>query len=1090
MRRKIGTIAAAAAAAGGLALAAPHVAKAYDTWQETRKQAWIEAATAALQAGTDDLPPVPWGVQLSDSDAVPSEEVDDAESRQLSLLLMFGNRTPEYQVGLMGLAQQENAKADAIKAAAAANPNDPAIQTVASTIVASSIGPAGARSEYNGSYYQAQDSGRVRAIRVHPTDPNTVYIATTGGGVWKTSNFHMSLPTWTPLTDGVLTSIDLGGMDIDKTNPLNIYVGTGEHGDALPGGAMMKSADGGATWQPPVLLTGTYVDGVSPATKSLTLTATQVRAVAVDPNNPSIIMATTDVGLFRSTDAGATYGIVDLPNLSNYTFLTGANATTYGIEGAYDITYLGTANGLSQWMVSGDYACPNGFIPSLRSSHVPNCSAATGGASPVTTGTFGDIWKSTDGGATWSSMRVAGLLPTQASTWGQTGTDSAGLLDMGRIGIAASPNADPTQATVYAMGASISDAATKTVLIFKTTNGGTSWVKLATPLSPVAPAANAVLTNPTTTTSCNTMDVGHGQAWYNLAIAADPGDPTRAIVGGNLCSYRTIDGGATWQLATYWLPSSGGGDTLEGGTTYSGPLPYAHADWHTATISRVGGRYVTFAGCDGGIFASYDVFDRSPTNQTNWMQPQYGLVTLLPYGHGTGDPVFGNANALWIGLQDNGTRWRLSHTENVFLNTLLNWDQIQGGDGTGNGLASDSNGQNQIYWAGLPTGPRTFCKPALRDCSRATTIIDGNESGNWTRAARNTQLPAGDSEPFTLRYSPTYDAVSSVISASTFNVWKVTVGANNAVSYQRLSPVGLKGPGASSTARNVVNQHVYASPWTYTINNKPTRLYGVTGSGGTFFTITDDGSNVFAARPCQTSLQKGGVVVTGSSSISFFKNPAHGGGTDPRDTYLVSTNSVVPGSASAPTMGHLFLTTDNGTTWNQVTGNGSPAPGGGTLDLPNVPIYVARIDYSDPTEKTWYVGTELGLYRTVDGGNTWSRYANVPSARVIDLTISLNGSLLRASTYGRGVWEAYPHSDQATATNDSDWDKNGVVDFRDLLAVSSRLGKTPAMNDNNNQDFPAFFQEPRYDAAVDADNSGTLDDTDLAAVQAKFGGAP
>ena len=1077
--RKLKVLGIATTVATAAALCAPRIAHAVDSWQMTRRQAWIDSAKAALQAGNDQLPPLPWGVELVDSDGdTPGQEHDDPEARALQQLLLFGPRTPEYQQNLLRIAQDEKAKAAAIADA------DPAtLPTVASTIVASNIGPAGARSEYNGSYYNAQDSGRVRAIRVHPTDPNTVFIATTGGGVWKTSNFHTAAPTWTPLTDNVLGSVDLGAMDIDPSNPANIYVGTGEHGDQLPGGAVMKSTTGGATWLTPVLLSGTY-SGTRTGTGapvSVNVTATQVRSVLVDPNNSSVVLAATDVGLFRSIDAGTTFAIVDLPNLAGYTVITGSNPASFGVEGAYDVVYLGQVGGVSQFMVSGDYACPGNsagsfFLPSVRSSHVINCSAATGAVSPVTTGTFGDIWKSTDAGATFSSMRVAGKLPTQVASWG-TAADptSNGLQDMGRIGIASSPNQNnPDAAAVYAMGANITDASSYTTLIFNTRDGGATWNKLATRLT--------LPTNPTTSTSCNSMDIGHGQAWYNIGIAADPGDPTRALVGGNLCSARTVDGGATWQLSTFWLPSSGTGNTNDG----AGPLPYAHADWHTATISRVGGRYVTFAGNDGGLFASYDVFDRTPTNLATWMQPQYGLITTLPYGHGTGDPVFGNAQVLYAGFQDNGTRWRLSHTENVALVTTLNFDQIQGGDGTGNAVATDQNGQSAVYWAGLPTGPRTFCRPSARDCSRATTIFDGSEFSNWFRTTLS--KPSGDSDPFTIRYSPTYDAQASVITASTFNVWKAVVNqTNDAVTYTRLSPTGLVAAGA---ARNVVNQHVYASPWTYQINGKATRLYGVCASGGNFFTIKDDGSGTFAPVPNVTSLRQGAVAVTGASSIAFLKNPADLGGTDPTATYLVGTNSPVPGTAAAPTMGHLFKTIDNGATWIQVTGNGTAAPGGGTLDLPNVPVYVVRIDYGDPTEKTWYVGTELGLYRTTDGGNTWAIYGNVPSVRIIDMTLSLNGNLLRVSTYGRGIWEAWPHSDVNTVPGDLDWDKNGVIDFRDVIALQSRLGKTPAMNDNNVNDFPTFFQEPRYDAAVDSNADGVLDATDSAAQLAKFGGTP
>ena len=48
-----------------------------------------------------------------------------------------------------------------------------------------------------------------------------------------------------------------------------------------------------------------------------------------------------------------------------------------------------------------------------------------------------------------------------------------------------------------------------------------------------------------------------------------------------------------------------------------------------------------------------------------------------------------------------------------------------------------------------------------------------------------------------------------------------------------------------------------------------------------------------------------------------------------------STSTLAP-----PSMGHIFKTLDNGATWIPIHGNGTAAPGGGTLDLPNIPVYV------------------------------------------------------------------------------------------------------------------------------------------------------
>jgi len=171
-------------------------------------------------------------------------------------------------------------------------------------------------------------------------------------------------------------------------------------------------------------------------------------------------------------------------------------------------------------------------------------------------------------------------------------------------------------------------------------------------------------------------------------------------------------------------------------------------------------------------------------------------------------------------------------------------------------------------------------------------------------------------------------------------------------------------------------------------------------------------------------------------------------------------------------------------TWTPIHGNGTPAPGGtGTMDLPNVPIFVVRFDYGDSTDRTLYVGTDIGLYRTADGGDTWARYGNLPAVRVTDITSSLNGSLLRVATYGRGFWEIYPHSEQAPAAGDGDWDHDGVIDFLDAAALASRLGATPGTNFT----VPAV---PQYDSDVDMAGDGQLGDADVTALNSKIGTVP
>ncbi len=91
-------------------------------------------------------------------------------------------------------------------------------------------------------------SGRVADIAVHPTDNNTIYVGTAGGGVWKSQNGGFD---FVPVFDKHNSSI--GCIAIDPKRPDRvIWVGTGEtwtRNSTLPGNGLYKSTDGGANWK-------------------------------------------------------------------------------------------------------------------------------------------------------------------------------------------------------------------------------------------------------------------------------------------------------------------------------------------------------------------------------------------------------------------------------------------------------------------------------------------------------------------------------------------------------------------------------------------------------------------------------------------------------------------------------------------------------------------------------------------------------------------------------------------------------------------------------------------------------------------------
>ena len=710
-------------------------------------------------------------------------------------------------------------------------------------------------------------------------------------------------------------------------------------------------------------------------------------------------------------------------------------------ESAWTFAYLGAAAGSSQWLVSGVQACDPGQAPLPPGPGVPAGAASCGGGPVCNHGNLGDLWKSTDSGATWTSLRAAGTLSGFIAAAGE----------VGRIALAAGDPSVPGNTVVYGQAGNADECNGAAMAgVLKSMNAGATVSAAAT-----AATTPANPTSPNPTPDCGNLNIANGQSWYNLAIAVDPGNSQQVLIGGNYCGTITTDGGASWINAAHWLPGGGGGDTS------SGTLPYVHADWHAATISRVGGALVTFAGTDGGLFASTNLFDATATTAQNvvWTSLNKGLVTHLCYSVASGDPVDGNADTVLSGLQDNGTRLRDSGAGNL----ATTFNQVNGGDGFGAAAASNG-GQNLILWSSVFSngGHRIYCKPGVTNCNADTGAF--NQS--------NPALPAGDSEPFITRLAPVQnDASSAVISATAHNLYK----ADFSTSWTRMTATSLGG-----SVRNLA-----ASPKVYSIGGAAARLYGAALSSGNFAVVTDK-SGVFTVSlnptPLATATVPGSATLflRGTSSLAFPQGALNfGAGKLDGKVYVAS--SVAPVLSDNTTLvpdavGHLFLTTDGGASWTPLHGDGS-----GT-NLPNVAVEVIRFDPGDATDKTLYAGTDLGLYRTTDGGRTWGRDGvGLPMVRVTDLFIAKNSSLLRVSTFGRGLWEIYPTAGaQKGVDGNGDWDRNLVIDGLDLGALASRLGATPATS-----------TAPLYDFNLDlTGTTSALDDADLTALLAKFGAHP
>lgn len=355
-------------------------------------------SSSAVLAGGSDQTVVPAG------SAAPSEQVsetDDANARRRGMETWW-YETPydaKFRRFMNQAAALERARyASRIPQATLVDPSNGSASVGA--VVGNtwtSIGPTRANVAKNGgTSLNVSDSGRPVSIIPHPSVAGTIYLATAGGGVWKTTDGGS---TWAPKTEA-LGSLSVGYMAMDPNNANKLFLGLGDAFDGT-GIGLYVSSDGANSWSGPV-----YIGD-----------STVTNKIMVAPGNSQIVIAATDLGLFRSVDGGASWTAVSLA--------TGFADTPY----AWDIAFTGGSS----------------FVASIEATH-----AATSGT------TNGQVWTSSNNGASW----------TRAS--GPTATGG-----VGRISLAAAPSA-PT--TVYAMAAKPNATSSSDLAdLFKSGNGGASW---------------------------------------------------------------------------------------------------------------------------------------------------------------------------------------------------------------------------------------------------------------------------------------------------------------------------------------------------------------------------------------------------------------------------------------------------------------------------------------------------------------------------------------------------------------------------------------------------------------------------------------
>ncbi len=368
--------------------------------------------------------------------------------------------------------------------------------------------------------------GRVDFIKFNPTNNNIAYVSTPDGGLWKTTNVSAALPSWTTNADflPVIGTSELAIAPDGNT----MYVATGSwEGDKRSGG-ILKSTDGGTTWN----------------TTSVTFAATDnyfIRRLQMDPTNPLIMMAATDGGIFRTTDGWATNSLTTLDgnyNIQDIKFKPTDHNTVYasGKTGLNtSVFYKSTDNGVTWATITSGLPLSSDVsrIILAVTPADPNYVYALAGNAD---GGYKGLYRSTNSGNSFTAQSTSpnilgGDVPA-AGTSGQAGHDLA---------IAVSP----TDVDMVTIGG---------ISQWRSTNGGVNWNILtywfgADPLNPggnpVAPYLHA--------------DV--------QSIQYMPGSSTTLFTSSDGGIYRSTDNGVSWTDISNNLRISQQTDVANSGTT-------------------------------------------------------------------------------------------------------------------------------------------------------------------------------------------------------------------------------------------------------------------------------------------------------------------------------------------------------------------------------------------------------------------------------------------------------------------------------------------------------------------------------------------
>ena len=801
-------------------------------------------------------------------------------------------------------------------------------------------------------------SGRVSSIAVDAADPtgNTVYIGTTGGGVWKSVNAAgpVDAVSFQPLTDNLpvfsgnaTASISIGALSVQSGV---VLAGTGDPNDASDsyyGSGVLRSTDGGLTWT----LSQSSQDGTSgqhsfvglgfagfawsTVNSNLVVAAVSQSAEGALVNAP---IKTSVMGLYVSSDAGTTWRmatIADGATIIQTPLPTGANL---GGVASTSVTW----NPVRQRFYAvvryhGHYESQNG-LTWTRLANQPGTGLTTRNC-PAAPGTSGSI----------SCPVFRGTIAVQPVTGDMFAlTTDRNNIDQGLWQDVCGINAGNCVSPTVGFGNRIASTALE---------------------------AGSSATIP--------------QADYNLSLAAVPTVNDTLLFVGTGDLYRcSLAGGCLFRNTTNATNACGAPARV---------APSEHA------IAVLPSAALLLLGNDSGLWRSTDNVNEqgapcSADDASHFDNLNGGIGSLAEVISLAQDPT--DSSILLAGLGASGTVSSSADASGA-------WQQISAGEG--GTVAIDP--VNPLLWYISTAGG-----VSIGECLSGRNCSAADFAGSPTIGAVQTNAdPSVLDAPWILD-----PALSTNVIIGTCRVWRgpAASGASWPGSNQLSTTLGgplnsscdpstnpfvrslaAGGPAVSGgTAQNSGSRTLYAG------------LAGRLDGGGAFAGHLFSTVNADTASNTVRWTDRALSPVTNDASNAGLFNPSgfdiSSLATDPHDATGATIYATVTGfngnGISAP---HLYGSTDGGAHWLNLSSN-----------LPNAPANSVTVDPNDAN--TLYVALDTGVYVTTQvssctTANCWTVYGiSLPNSPVIQLSAAgsmptgdgRNG-MLRASTYGRGVWQ-------------------------------------------------------------------------------------